>query len=304
MPIYNRTNPDSIEKLVNYAKRQLGAPILNIDIADEQINDLLNDAIQFFQEYTSNGSERTFLAYRLTKEDIDRFKASDYTEINTKFKEEDVTKDEYGKIERNKSDIIAIEDGEGSTQGVWREKANYIVLPDFIFGVSRVFGSVGSTIRNSLLGIQFQIFLSDIYNFGSLDILQYYITKSYLETLNFVLNNGSTIQYRYNQRQGRLYLDTDPNLLQPDKWLLIDCFKLINPDDAPMMYNDIFLKRYFTALMKRQWGMNLSKYTNVQLPGGVLTNGMQIYEQGRMEVEKLESEIMDKYDFNPRLIIA
>ena len=304
MPTYAKSSPDSLENLVEYAKRRLGAPILNIDVTEDQVNDLLNDAIQYFQEYATNGSERTFLAYRLTKEDIERFRSVDYTSVETEFIDEGATENEYGVIERNDNGIIDITKGRDSTQGVWKENTNYIALPDFVFGVSRVFGSVGSTVRNSLLGIQFQIFLSDIYNFGSLDILQYYTVKSYLETLNFILNNGNTIQYRYNQRQGRLYLDSDLGLLSPNTWLLIECFKFLNPNEAPSFYNDIFLKRYFTALLKRQWGMNLSKYTNVQLPGGVLTNGMQIYEQGDAEAKQLEAEIFSKYSLPPKLIIG
>lgn len=304
MPIYSKNVPSTLDNLVEYAKRRLGAPILNIDVTEDQINDLLNDAIQYFQEYATNGSERTFLAYRLTKEDIERFRSTDYTSVDTEFIDDDVTKNEYEVIERADTGTIDVTEGADSTQGVWKENTNYIALPDFIFGVSRVFGQVGSTIRNSLLGIQFQIFLSDIYNFGSLDILQYYTVKSYLETLNFVLNNGNTMQYRYNQRQGRLYLDSDLNLLSPNTWLLIECFKFLDPDEAPMMFNDIFLKRYFTALLKRQWGMNLSKYTNVQLPGGVLTNGMQIYEQGNAEAIQLEADIFSKYSLPPKLIIG
>lgn len=304
MPIYSKNVPSTLDNLVEYAKRRLGAPILNIDVTEDQINDLLNDAIQYFQEYATNGSERTFLAYRLTKEDIERFRSTDYTSVDTEFIDDDVTKNEYEVIERADTGTIDVTEGADSTQGVWKENTNYIALPDFIFGVSRVFGQVGSTIRNSLLGIQFQIFLSDIYNFGSLDILQYYTVKSYLETLNFVLNNGNTMQYRYNQRQGRLYLDSDLNLLSPNTWLLIECFKFLDPDEAPMVFNDIFLKRYFTALLKRQWGMNLSKYTNVQLPGGVLTNGMQIYEQGNAEAIQLEADIFSKYSLPPKLIIG
>ena len=279
--------------LVDYALKKLGAPILNIDVAPEQINYALGDSIQYFNEYTKNGSERTFLAYQITKNDKDRFGTNDYSIVDNIEKTESV--DDLNNLSSSEDKI---------TKGKYKDSQNFIVLPEWVFGVTRVYGAGGSYVRNSLLGIQFQIFLSDIYNTGGIDILSYYMVKSYLETLDWVLNTGKTVQFRYNQRVNKLYLDVDFGIISEDQWILIECFKFVDPTEAPRLFNDIFLKRYFTALLKKQWGMNLSKYNQVQLPGGVMANGPLIYQQAQEEIDKLEAEVLNKYAFIPKLIIA
>ena len=103
------------------------------------------------------------------------------------------------------------------------ERDNYIPIPEHVYGISRIFGIKSSGIRGNLFGIEYQIFLNDLYHFGAVDILNYYMTKSYLETLDFVLNNGTFIQYRFNQRQDRLYLDTAAEDIKEGEFLIIEC---------------------------------------------------------------------------------
>jgi uncharacterized circularly permuted ATP-grasp superfamily protein len=101
-----------------------------------------------------------------------------------------------------------------------------------------------------------------------------------------------------------LYLDIDKDFLQEGTNVLIECHRLVDPTEATQMNNDIFVKRYATALMKRQWGMNLIKYNNVQLPGGVTLNGREIYTDALAEIETLESEILSKYAIPPMDMIG
>ena len=130
------------------------------------------------------------------------------------------------------------------------------------------------------------------------------MNKQYLETLDMVLNNGSFQQFRFTARNDRLYLDIDKDFLQEGTNVLIECHRLIDPTEAVEMNNDIFVKRYATALMKRQWGMNLIKYNNVQLPGGVTLNGREIYTDALAEIETLESEVLSKYAIPPMDMIG
>ena len=148
------------------------------------------------------------------------------------------------------------------------------------------------------------MFLNDLYAFGSLDILNYYMTKQYLETLDMVLNNGSFQQFRYTQRRDRLYLDIDKDFLQEGQNLLIEAHRMIDPTDATEMYNDFFVKRYATSLLKKQWGQNLIKYNNVQLPGGVTLNGRELYTDAIAEIEKIEGEVLSKYAIPPMDMIG
>jgi hypothetical protein len=259
-------SPNSRSTLITYCKRQLGEPVLQINIDDEQVNNVIDDTIQFFQENCYNGMERCYLRHEITAADKSRFE-SEVTTTN------------------------------GTTN--WEEAANYIPIPDHIVGVSKVFGIVGNSIRSNLFGIEYQIFLNDLYAFGSLDILNYFMTKQYLETLDMIINNGSFQQFRYTMRRDRLYLDVDKDFLQEGQWLLIEAHRLLNPLEATEMYNDIFVKRYATAQMKRQWGQNLIKYNNVQLPGGLTLNGRQIYEDAIAEIDRIESEVLSKYAIPP-----
>lgn len=263
--------PNSRSDLITYAKRQLGEPVLQVNIDDEQVNNVVDDTIQFFQENCYNGMERAYLFHEITADDKARFSATVTT-------------------------------SNGSTD--WGETTNYIPIPAHVTGITKVFGLVSNSIRSNLFGVEYQMFLNDLYAFGSLDILNYYMTKTYLETLDMVLNNGSFQQFRFTARRDRLYMDLDKDFLKNGSNILIDCHRMIDPNDATEMYNDMFVKKYVTSLMKKQWGMNLIKYNNVQLPGGVTLNGREFYMDALAEIEKIESEVLSKYAIPPMDMIG
>ena len=264
-------SPSSKAELITYCKRQLGEPVLQVNIDDEQVNNVIDDTYQFFQENCYNGMERCYLTHSLTQDDITRFKATVTTTTN------------------------------GSD---WNEATNYIPIPPHVTGITKVFGLVSNSIRSNLFGVEYQLYLNDLYAFGSLDIVNYFMTKQYLETLDMVINNGSFQQFRFTARRDRLYLDVDADFLATDKYLLIEAHRMIDPTDATEMNNDMFVKKYAVALMKRQWGQNLIKYNNVQLPGGITLNGRELYTDALAEIEKIESEVLSKYALPPMDMIG
>ena len=268
-------SPSSRAELITYCKRQLGEPVLQVNIDDEQVNNVIDDTFQFFQENCYNGMERAYLYHEITAADKTRFAASTTSTFT---------------------------DSTGNTD--WKEATNFIPIPDHVVGITRVFGLVSNSIRSNLFGVEYQLFLNDLYAFGSLDILNYYMNKQYLETLDMVLNNGSFQQFRFTARRDRLYLDINQDFLKEGTNVLIECHRLNDPTDATEMNNDMFVKKYATALMKRQWGMNLIKYNNVQLPGGVTLNGREIYTDALAEIEKIESEVLSKYAIPPMDMIG
>ena len=272
-------SPSSRTELITYCKRQLGEPVLQVNIDDEQVNNVIDDTFQFFQENCYNGMERAYLYHEISADDKTRFAAT-------------VTK------------TVTDTNVTPTATGTWLEATNFIPIPDHVVGITRVFGLVSNSIRSNLFGVEFQLFLNDLYAFGSLDILNYYMNKQYLETLDMVLNNGSFQQFRFTARNDRLYLDIDKDFLKEGTNVLIECHRLIDPTEATQMNNDVFVKRYATALMKRQWGMNLIKYNNVQLPGGVTLNGREIYTDALAEIETLESEVLSKYAIPPMDMIG
>ena len=133
-----------------------------------------------------------------------------------------------------------------------------------------------NTISSGLFNIKYQIFLNDLYYYGALDLMNYAMTKTYLEDLRRIITPDT--QIRFNKKRGRLYLDIDFAQMSDDTFIVIDGYRLLDPTDAPKVYNDFWLKKYATSLIKKQWGMNLIKFQGVMLPGGVQLNGRQIYE--------------------------
>ena len=274
--------PSTRSELITYAKRQLGAPVLEINVADEQVEDLLDDAIQYFQERHFDGVYPSFLKYKLTEDDITRGRSRDGQTDN---------------IGITTTTATATIDG-GTTTFSFTETANYLQLPDDIIGESKVFHFDGSNRMSSgMFSLKYQLFLNDVYFYGSTELLTYAMTKTYLEDINFLLTTQK--QIRFNKRQNRLYLDIDWSSVSADEFLVFDVFRTLNPNDYAKVYNDSFLKRYFTALLKKQWGQNLIKFQGVKLPGGVELNGRQIYDDAMNDLTIIREQMSNTYEIPP-----
>ena len=271
--------PSSREGLIDYAKRQLGFPVLEINVADEQFQDLLDDAIQIYQERHYDGIARMYLKYKITQDDIDRGQArgGDST---------------LGITTTTTTSTVGL-----STTFNIEENNNYIQMPPSVIGVNQIFKVRSDTVYDGLFNIRYQLFLNDLYAFGSIDLLQYAMVQTKLEDITFLLNPD--VRYRFNIRQDRLYIDVDWAQINKDDYFVIDCFRILDPDDFTKVYNDQFLKRYFTALCKRQWGQNLIKFQGVQLPGGIQLNGRQIYDDGERELAEIRAKMSSDYEMPP-----
>ena len=271
--------PSSREGLIDYAKRQLGFPVLEINVADEQFQDLLDDAIQIYQERHYDGIARMYLKYKITQDDIDRGQArgGDST---------------LGITTTTTTSTVGL-----STTFDLEENNNYIQMPPSVIGVNQIFKVRSDTVYDGLFNIRYQLFLNDLYAFGSIDLLQYSMVQTKLEDITFLLNPN--VRYRFNIRQDRLYIDADWSQINVNDFFVIDCFRILDPNDFTRVYNDQFLKRYFTALCKKQWGQNLIKFQGVQLPGGIQLNGRQIYDDGVRELDELRAKMASDYEMPP-----
>ena len=277
--------PASKTELKQYCLRQLGAPVLEINVADEQIDDLMDDALQYFQERHFDGVERMYLKHQLTQDEVDRGQASNEADsTNT-----------VGIVTTSATSTNI--SGYGTTVTNWYENSNFLQVPDSVIGIEKVFKFDSSTISTGMFSIKYQLFLNDLYQFSSLDLLQYAMTKTYLEDIDRLLTTDK--QIRFNQRQDRLYLDIDWSAEDKDNWLVIECFRIVDPNSFTGIYNDSFLKRYLTALIKRQWGQNLIKFTGVKLPGGIELNGRQIYDDAQVELDKIQEMMSNTYELPP-----
>jgi len=274
--------PSSRSQLVDYCKRKLGYPVLEINVADEQIDDLVDDAIQFFQERHFDGVSPVLLKYQLTQSDIDRGRARGGTN------------QAVGITTTSATSTI---DG-SSVQFNFEENSNYLQVPPSIIGISKIFQFEGSnSISSGMFSIKYQLFLNDVYYWGSTELLTYSMVKSYLEDIDFLLSTQK--QIRFNQRMDRLYLDIDWSSVDAGDYIVIDCYRALDPNDFTRVWNDSFLKLYLTALIKRQWGQNLIKFQGMKLPGGVELNGRQIYDDAQKEIDTIMEKMSNTYELPP-----
>ena len=275
--------PTSRTEFKEYCLRQLGAPVLEVNLATEQCDDLIDDAIQYFQERHFDGVSQIYMKYRVTQEDIDRGRASTNGNYGT-----------AGIVTETASANIA---GTATTFSYY-QNSNYLQIPPEVIGVTKIYHFDGlNTATNNMFSVKYQLFLNDIYYWGSTEILSYAMTKTYLSDIQFLLTTEK--QIRFNQRMDRLYLDVDWGSLAVGDFIIIDCFRALNPNDYTRVWNDSFLKKYTAALFKRQWGQNLLKFQGVKLPGGVELNGRQIYDDGMKDLEIIREQMSNTYELPP-----
>jgi hypothetical protein len=272
--------PSSRRQLIEYCLRKLGAPVLEINVAEEQIEDLVDDAIQLFQERHFDGVYPTFLKYQITKDDIERGRAKGIDGVGV------TTTTATANISGNSVDFN------------YYENSNYIQVPPHVIGINKIFHFEGSnSISSGMFSVKYQLFLNDIYYWGSTELLTYSMTKRYLEDIDFLLTTQK--QIRFNKRQDRLYLDIDWSSLIEGQYLILDCYRMMDPNDYSKIWNDSFLKPYLTSLIKKQWGQNLIKFQGVKLPGGVELNGRQIYDDAIKEIDEIMDKMSSTYELPP-----
>ena len=277
--------PASRQELIDYSLRKLGEPVVEINVDDDQIDDLIDDALQYFQERHFDGVERMYLKYKLTADDINRGKATN----------ESGSTNTLGIT--STSGISTTVSGMSTMTNYFYETSNFIQVPDSVIGIEKIFKFDSSTISGGMFSIKYQLFLNDLYQFNSIDLLQYSMVKTYLEDIDFLLTPDK--QVRFNKRQGRLYLDMDWGSETTDTYLIIDCYRILDPNTFTGVYNDSFLKKYVTALIKRQWGQNLLKFRGTKLPGGVELNGRELYEDAERDLEDIKQRMSLEYELPP-----
>ena len=273
--------PSTRQGLIDYCFRRLGAPVLEINVDDDQVDDLVDDALQFYQERHYDGVERMYLKYKITQEDVNRGQAKGTTGVG---------------IVTTSATSTSIS-GYGTTTSNFYETSNFIQVPDSVVGIEKIFKFDTSSISGGMFSIKYQLFLNDLYYFNSVELLQYAMTKTYLEDIDRLLTTDK--QIRFNKRSDRLYLDIDWGAQKVGDFIIIECYRALDPESFSQVYNDSFIKKYLTALIKRQWGANLIKFGGVKLPGGIELNGRQIYDDGEREIEALMSRMSMDFELPP-----
>ena len=257
--------PTSKSTLKEYCLRQLGKGAVDINVTDDQADDRLDEALQYFSHYYYDGIEKMYLKYKITAADITRATANATTS--------------------------ATDVADNSVTASFEEGKNFIPMPDSVVSVLRIF-SFDNAATNNMFDIRYQLRLNDLYDFSSTSIVHYEMTMQHLDYLSHLLVGESPIRFYEHQR--RLYIDMDwSNDIKENDYLIIECYRKLDPATYTDLFNDMHLKRYATALIKKQWGQNLSKFNEVQMLGGVTMNGEQIYTQAQEEIVRLEEQIQN-----------
>ena len=175
------------------------------------------------------------------------------------------------------------------------DKTNrYISLDEDVIAVTRVM-DIGDAINGSnLFNIRYQIHLNDLFDFSSSSYVSYVMAMRHVETLEEIFVGSKPI--RFNRHQDRLYIDMNwTDDVNTGEYIIIDGYRTIDPEVYADVWNDPWLKRYATALIKRQWGENLKKFEGMQLPGGIQFNGQKIWEEASEEINKIEDELISSH---------
>ena len=257
--------PTSKATFKTYCKRALGFGVIDINVSDDQVDDRVDEALQYFSQYHYDGVERMYLKYQISQDDIDRSRTNSTTTATDKI--------------------------DSAITASFSEGKNFIPMPESVLSVIQIF-PFSNAQTNSMFDIRYQLRLNDLYDFSSTSIIHYQMTMQQLDLLEHVL--VGEVPIRFNQHQNRLYLDMDWEQMEADEFIIIECYRKVDPSTYTDIFDDMYLKRYATALIKRQWGANLSKFNGVATLGGVTMNGEQIYTQAVEDIEKLEQAIKEE----------
>lgn len=229
--------------LIEYCLRALGEPVVEINIDEQQVEDRVDEAIEYFRQYHFDGIEKVYLKHIITQQNItDKF----------------------------------------------------ILVPDLIYGITKVYPvASGTSTSKSIFDLQYQLRLNDLYDLTSTSVMYYTQVMSHLALLDMTLNGHPL--YRFNRLNNKLYIDTEwQEKMEVGNFILVECYRAMDPADAPRMYGETWVKHYTTALIKKQWAVNLKKFTGLQLPGGVSIDGPALYSEAVAEIKELEDEMMNK----------
>lgn len=307
------SNPSSRQELIDYCLRELGYPVLEINVDDDQIEDRIDEAFQFYREYHFDAVELVYLKQLMTNSELTisglnagSFDVGETITGSTSGATATVTSSSASNklsINNTNGTFVASETITGTYSGetasllsvtIGSLDRNYIELNDSVVSVLRVLPFSSRTRGIDLFDVRYQILLNDLYSIQSTDIIYYSQVKTQLNLMNDLLVGQKPI--RFNRHQNRLYVDmswkTD---VTAGDYMIVEAYRILDPSTFTDVYNDMFLKKYATALIKKQWGTNLKKFEGVQMPGGVTLNGQKIYDEAVDELEQLKQEVQNTF---------
>ena len=300
--------PNTRATFKEYCLRNLGKPVIDINVDEDQVDDRIDEAVQYFCQYHTDGVERMYLKYKVTADDKVRLrKNNDFTVFEEGTYADNIELESGTNTDLEGAGDLLGEDGKAihlessnlvSTK--YEENQNYLVIPDSVLSVINIF-PLSDRANLNMFDVRYQLRLNDLYDFSSTSIVHYELTMRHLDFLDHILVGEKPI--RFNTLSNRLYIDMDwAEDIDADEYLIIECYRQLDPTQHTRMFDDIMLKRYATALIKRQWGQNLSKFNGTAMLGGVTLNGPELFSTAISEQQKLEEEIRLNFEEPPHIM--
>jgi hypothetical protein len=262
-------NPYDKASFKDYCLRSLGFPVIDINVDEDQVDDRVDDALQRFSEFHYDSTHYDYLAIRITP------------------------------------DLLA------NAANVNSNTYGWVPLPDNVVGVNRILPLTGETVSGggssanfNIFDINYQLRLNELYEFTSSSYQYYWIARTHIRMLEMILIGQNPV--RFNKKMNKLYIDMHWNApeVSPNNCIMVECTRVLSPTEYTKIWNDMWLKEYATQLIKRQWGENMKKYGNYTLPGGMVINGQQIYDEAKSEIIRLEDQLRDTFEEPPVFLMG
>jgi hypothetical protein len=302
--------------LKDYALRALGAPVLEINVDDDQIEDRIDEALDYWKLYHYEGVEQIYLKQQIRASEIvlttsvaanfdlaERITGATSGATAEVCRESSRTSSGTLLLVRNISGTFtageAITGANSGTSATTvsitlREYDNrYIDIPDYVWGVTKILSAGQASSSKNIFDLQYQLRLNDLYDLTSTSLIYYKTVMSHLALLDLELNGHQG--FRFNRLNGRLYLDANwaTDFILGD-YIIVQSYRAMDPTTWSKVYNEPWLKHYVTALFKKQWATNIKKFSGIQLPGGVTLDGDKLYDEATTEIKDLEDELQNK----------
>jgi len=325
--------PTTREAFKQFCLRKLGAPVIEINVDDDQVEDRIDEALSYYSDYHFDATEKIYFKHKLTANNwpdkIYHVMVHTGGDGNTSHKYANgetlvftggggsggagtITTDANGQIvSANLTDYgdnyainptVTVDTVNGQGGVLEAELGGFIELPDNIIGAVSIFDISGTIISQDMFSIQYQIALNDIWSLSSYSMIPYYTTLNHMELIRQLLTGSQPI--RYQRHRDRLQIDMLWDRMNVGNYIVGECYQKIDPNAFPDVWNDWWLQQYCTALIKQQWGNHLKKFKEQRLPGGVVFSGQEIYDEAHEEIMKLEKEMINTYSIPNAIFIG
>lgn len=316
--------PRTRKELTDWCLRELGSPVIEINVDEDQVEDRVDESLAYFRDYHFDGLEHAYYNHKVTATKLT------FSGISGTFKNGDIIS---GSVTKAKGLVLdqaadnlsirsrligdsiqfAIGDVITSPSGaigiatavlVGDLDNKYITLPDSVIAVTDIIPfNHGYSSSSTMFDVRYQFALNDMYNLLSTDIVSYWMFKDNIALWNYVFDGKKSLHY--NRVTERLYIDADwTNAIHADMYLIVDGWMAVDPQAYVGVYSNLFVRKYTTALIKRQWGTNLKLFEKLELPGGLTLNGQVIFDEAEQEIERLEKRIQQEWQFPPDFFLG